>query len=202
MAGGDPDDIRRSLRRYVALLLNSPPWTVRLQRTRVSDDERPVAIIDPQMLTTVWSRAGMRSGPSGDQQKAQPFAITCYPVLGDTAAAASEIATTLAHLLDAGFSRGLVTDDVPAVRYGAPWRIPVWDYVGVPVSGPGRAGPASSYAHASVDQFNVRPIQDPLDELRFTVVANLRVTWWAAGLAADAAPLAGGITTGGWRALP
>lgn len=183
----NPDDVYRSLRRYVSLILGSPPWQVRLQRTRVSDDQRPVAILEPGLLGTPFAR---RTIPQGDVQKQQTFTVVCYPVVGATAAEAAEDARGVASLLDAGFSRGLVTDAVPPANIGGPFRVPIWDYAGVPVTGAGRAGPADPYAYADVDQtFNVRPVQDALDELRYTVVCTLRMTWWQAGRALPPAPL-------------
>lgn len=191
MAGGDPADIRRSLRRYVAQILGAPPWTVRMQRTRVSDDERPVAIVEQGIMTTPYARAGMQADYQGDVQKMAPFTVVCYPELGDTAAVSGETAQQLADLLDAGFGRGLVTDDVPPVYIGGAYRVPIYDFAGVPLTGADRAGPTDPYMHANVDEaFSVRPIQDALDELRYTVTCSLRVTWWAGGLITPSAPLA------------
>lgn len=203
MAGGEPEDVLRSLRRYVAQTLGSPPWTVRIQRTRVLDDERPIAVVEEGgPLTTPRSRAGMVN--QGDVQLMQSYAVMCYPAMASDAADSRYEAGRVRSLLQAGFSRGLVTDDDPPVNIGAPWSVPVYDFDGVPVSGEGRAGPADSYMYASVDQtFNVRPVQDPLDELRFTVVANLRMTWWAGGRIPPAAPLVESMTPGfapsGWK---
>lgn len=192
MAGGDPEDVLRSLRRYVSQALTSPPWTVRAQRTRVADDDRPVAVVeDSSPLTTPRSRAGMIN--QGDVQKMQAFAVMCYPVLADTAAGSALEARTVAYLLDAAFSRGLINDDDPddVKNIGAPWRVPIYDFAGVPITGASRAGPDDPYMYANVDStFSVRAIQDPLDELRFTVAANLRVTWWAGGRIPPAAPIA------------
>jgi hypothetical protein len=194
---GDPDDVFRSLRRYVAQMLGSPPWTVRLQRTAVADDARPVAVLEPGLLATPFAR---RAVNQGDVQKQQPFTVVCYPVVGATAVEAAETARATAGLLDAGFSRGLVTDADPPVLIGAPWRLPVYAYAGVPLEGAGRQGPADPYMHAAVDQtFTVRPIQDAMDELRYTVVANLRVSWWQGGRIPPTAPLAtGGLVPGRW----
>lgn len=195
---GDPDDVLRSLRRFAALALGAPPWKVRLQRTRVSDDERPVAVIDPGVLATPHSRAG--TVRQGDVQKQQTFTIVCYPPVATTAAVASEEARKLTYRLDASFSRGLVTDDVPPVNIGAPWRIPVYTFEGVPIEGADRAGSPDPYMHANVDEtFTVRVVQDPLDELRYTVVATLRMTWWQGGRVRPDAPLARGGIAGGWR---
>jgi hypothetical protein len=194
---GDPDDVLRSLRRYMAQMLSSPPWTVRLQRTAVGDDERPVAIIEPGVLTTPFAR---RAVNQGDVQKQQGFTVVAYPVLGATAVESAETARVTAGLIDGGISRGLVTDDTPPALIGAPWRLPVYAYAGVPLEGAGRQGPADPYMHADIDQtFNVRPIQDAMDELRYTVVASLRVSWWQGGRIPPAAPLAtGGLVPGPW----
>lgn len=197
---GDPDDILRSVRRYVAQMLGSPPWTVRLQRTRVTDDERPAAVLDPGIITTPVSRAGMRDGNMGDQQKMQPITVVCYPGIGDTAAISAETARQLASLLDAGFSRGLVTTDTPPVNIGAPWRVPIYYFAETPITGAERAGPDEPYMYANVDSsFSVRPVQDPLDELRYTVVASLRLTWWQGARVLPSSPTVAGMA-GGWSA--
>lgn len=191
----DPDDVFRSLRRFVAMMLGSPPWTVRLQRTRVEDDQRPVAVLEPGVLTTPFAR---RTIPQGDVQKQQTFTVVAYPVLGTTAPESAETARQVASLLDAGVSRGLVTDDVPPVNIGAPFRVPIWDYAGIPLTGANRAPAGAPYAHADVDQtFNVRPIQDAMDELRFTVVATLRMSWWQGGRAYPPQPVAASMP-GAW----
>lgn len=184
----DPDDVFRSLRRYTAMILGSPPWRVRLQRVRVSDDDRPVAVLEPGLLGTPIAR---RTIPQGDVQKQQTFTIVCYPELGSTADEAGEAARQLAGLLDAGFSRGLVTSDTPPVNVGAPFRLPIWDYAGVPLTGANRSPAGDPYTHADIDQsFNVRPIQDAMDELRYTVVCTLRMTWWQGGRAYPPQPIA------------
>lgn len=195
MSAGDPDDILRSLRRYTSLLLQSPPWTVRVQRVRVDDDERPVAIVQESgPMTVPHSRAGTLQ--QGDVQYQQALAIACYPVIGESAAASAEAARQVRTLLVAGFTRGLRTDDDPPVNIGGPWRVPIYDFDGVPIQGAGREGPVDPYAHMNVDDsFNVRPVQDAVDELRYTVMANLRVSWWAAGrIPGDSYPLAVSMT--------
>ena len=187
----DPEDVLRSLRRHAALMLGTPPWTVRLQRTRVSDDARPAAVVEEAgPLTTTFSRARMVN--QGDVQRQQSYSIVCYPgPLLEDAADARQQAGEVRSLLNAGFSRGLVTGDTPPVLISAPWTFPVYDYDGIPVSGPNRAGPAQPYTYADVDDtFNVRPVQDSMDELRFTVVANLRVGGGAGGTIPPAAEIA------------
>lgn len=198
---GDPDDVLRSLRRYVAQTLGSPPWSVRVQRVRVADDERPAAVIEQSSgLTTAHSRAGTRQ--QGDMQKLQTFTVVCYPTVEETAAESRQEAGRVASLLDAGFSRGLVTDDDPPKMIGAPWRVPVYDFSAVPITGPDRGGPVEPYSYANVDPtFNVRPIQDPLDELRFTVVATVPLSWWQGGRVPPTAPTAAHLG-GMWEPAP
>lgn len=193
MAGGDPTDVIRSCRRYVAAILGSPPWTVRIGRVRSSDDQRPVAIIDPAgPLTTLFARASI---PQGDVQKARTLTVVCYPALGESAQESTIAAEELAALLEAGFERGLVTDDVPPTLIGAPWRMPLYDFAGVPVTGSSRAGASEPYGYANVTEtgFNVRAVQDAMDELRYTVVATVPLTWWRAGRDGPDGPLVTGV---------
>lgn len=197
MAGGDPDDIYRSLRRYVSLVLRSPPWTVRLHRARVADDERPVAVLEPGLLGTPQAREG--GFDQGDVQKSQTITVMMYPAVQDTASASAELARQITNLMDAGFSRGLVTDDVPPKNIGGPYRLPVYDFAGVPLEGEDRAGPDDPYMHARVLRagFTVRAIQDPLDELRYSIAATIPLTWWMGGRIPPTAPIAVGVP-GAW----
>lgn len=190
MPAGSSSDVARSLRRYVSLMLGSPPWKVRMGRVRVSDDERPVAIIDPSgPVTTLFARAGTLA--QGDVRKARTLTVVCYPPVGATPQDSELAAELLVELLDGGFSRGLVTDDVPPLMIGAPFRLPLYDYAEVPMTGPDRGGGAEPYAHANITEtgFNVRAVQDAIDELRYTVVATVPVTWWQAGREQPSGPI-------------
>lgn len=183
------------MRRYVSLMLGSPPWTARVGRVRASDDERPVVIVDPASpTTTLFSRAGGLS--QGDVQLGRTLSVVAYPELGATAQEATIAAEEIAELLQAGFERGLVTGDVPPVNIGGPWRVPVYDYAGVPVTGQNRGGPAEPYMHANVTVagFNVRAVQDAMDELRYTVVAAVPLAWWRGGRIPSVGPIATGVT--------
>lgn len=190
MANGDPTDVLRSCRRYVWQIMGGQPWTVRVGRVRAGDDARPVAVVEASSpLTTMFSRAGTVS--QGDVRKARTLTVVCYPVLGETAQDSAMVAEQCAALLNDGFERGLVTDDVPPKFIGAPWRLPLYDFAGVPVTGPERGGPVEPYSYANVTDtgFNVRPLQDAMDELRYTVVATVPLTWWRAGRIGRQGPL-------------
>jgi hypothetical protein len=205
MANGDPTDVLRSCRRYVSLILGSPPWTVRVGRVRADDDQRPVAVVDASSpLTTLFSRAGTFS--QGDVRKGRTLTVVCYPTLGQTAQESAMIAEELAALLNDGFERGLVTADTPPKNIGAPWRLPLYDFAGVPMTGAERAGPTEPYAYANVTDtgFNVRPIQDAMDELRYTVAATVPLTWWRAGRTGRDGPIIRDIpaTWGGENVQP
>lgn len=189
MAGGDPTDVIRSVRRYVWLMLGGSPWTARIGRVRASDDQRPVVIVDASSsLTTLFARATI---PQGDVQKARTLTVVAYPTLGATAQESTIAAEGLAALLEAGFERGLVTDSTPPQMIGAPWRVPLYDFAGVPVTGADRAGGSAPYGYANVTEtsFNVRAVQDAMDELRYTVVATVPLTWWRAGRSGPGGPL-------------
>lgn len=189
MANGASQDIIRSLRRYTSLILGSPPWSVRIGRVRVSDDQRPVAVIDPSgPLTTPFARTGTIT--QGDVQKGRTLTIMAYPEVAATAQEAEIAAEELAELLTAGFERGLVSDAHPPVNIGGPFRVPIYDFAGVPLTGAGRAGPSTPYMYANMSEsgFAVRPLQDALDELRFTVAVTVPLTWWRSGRTRPPAP--------------
>jgi hypothetical protein len=196
---GDPNDVLRSVRRYIAQALGSPPWTVRLQRTAVADDERPVAILEPGPLTTPFARRAINQG---DVQKQQTITVVCYPEVGADTASSAQTAREVVALLDASISRGLI-DGETGVNIGAPFRIPVYFFETTPIEGVNRKGPDDPYMHINVDEtFAIRPVQDAMDERRYTVVATLRVNWWQGGRVPPFAPIATRILPGQWSETP
>jgi hypothetical protein len=171
------DDRHRSLRRFLMNALGSPPWTIRTERQPVADEKRPIAVVEVSApAVTTRSRTSI---PQGDVEKQQTFTLTLYPALGATGAEARLAAAEAAQLLEDAISVGLVNDD--GTLLSAPEMLPVYDFAGVPVKGAGRAGPAVPYGWLRVEDLPVRPIQDPEDELRWTVVCDLRVSWEQAG---------------------
>lgn len=186
------DDIHRSLRRYVSQALGSPPWRVRVVRQNVTNDDRPVAVVEPASTATVV--AARATIPQGDVTKAQSYSVMAYPELGDTAAESGQIATQVAQLLLDAFQLGLVDEEGAFI--GAPERLPVYDFAGVAVVGPieERIGPDEPYGYLWIDDIAVRPLQDAEDPLRFTVACDLRLSWQSAGRERPAAPMVGSLS--------
>lgn len=198
------DDRHRSVRRFLMNALGSPPWTVRTERQPVTDDARPVAVVEaaPPVVTT-RSRTSI---PQGDIEKQQTFSLMLYPALGATAAEARMAAEGPAELLESAIAVGLVWDaDDPQVIANeravgelltAPEMLPVYDFAGVAVKGANRAGPADPYGWLRAEDYPVRTIQDPDDPLRWTVACDLRVSWSEAGRDRPPAPL---VSAAGFR---
>lgn len=188
------DDIHRSLRRYVAQVLVKP-WVVRMERQPVENDAREVCVVEPASgLTTGRHRVSI---PQGNVEKLQAFSAMAYPAMMSTARESRHEAQRIATLLDQAFTLGLVEphEEGPPTNIGAPFRVPVYDYADVPVSGKERAGPADPYGYAWVDPgLSVRTIQDPLDYLRFTVACDLRLSWEQGGRIPPSAPVAAGMS--------
>lgn len=183
-----PDDIHRSLRRHVAAALTD--WDVWAVREEVKDSARPIAIVETSSpITTTRARVTI---PQGDVDKMQAFSVQAYPVIADTARESRLVAQGAQALLDDAIVIGLVTDAVPAVNIGGPFRIPVYDYSAVAVKGSAasRRGPTDPYGYLWVEDHSVNMIQDPIDHLRFTVVLDLRVSWTAPGREPPTAPIA------------
>lgn len=170
------DDVHRSLRRYVALML-AEPWKVRTERQPTTPDEREVCVVEP--ASGVTTGAHRMSIPQGNVEKLQAFSVMAYPALEGTAAESRQLAQEVVDLLDAGFSSGLVDDAGASI--GGPYRLPVYDFDGVPVKGRSRRGGTVVYGYADVRDLNVRALQDTLDHLRFTVVCDLRLMWERGG---------------------
>jgi hypothetical protein len=197
-----PEDVHRSVRRWLSMVLEGPPWRVLTERRVIADDARPQAVVEPSSpLVTTFARAAI---PQGEVAKMRSFAVQAYPTIGASAQESRLEATRVEGVLDDAVTHGLVNplpDDV-FEDIGGPFRIPVWDYAGVPVKGSGRAGPAQPYGMLRVQDHSFQSIQDTLDEVRFTVTGTLRLTWDAAGrVAANAEPWVSDVI-GRWQSAP
>lgn len=87
--------------------------------------------------------------------------------------------------------------DLPTMILADPFRIPVYDFAGVPVKG-GRAGGTIPYGWLWVEDAPVRVIQDPDDILRFAVVCDVRVSWSQGGRVDVDPGLPVGAVPGSW----
>jgi len=182
------DDIHRSLRRYVAFVLVQP-WIVRTERQPVTPDERQVCVIEPASgVTTGRHRVSI---PAGSVEKLMAFSAMAYPELGETASESRAEAQRIATVLDDAFTNGLVDEaDGVTTNLASPFRVPIFDFDGVPVKGKSRAGPSDPYGYAWLADLSVRTIQDTLDHLRFTVTCDLRLSWEQGGRILPSAPIA------------
>jgi hypothetical protein len=179
------DDVVRSLRRYLVCIVDAPPWKLRLERREVKDEERPVGVVVPGKKSSLRGRTSLIQGNVED---ILPITINLYPELPD----ASEVedpkrqarleAYDLADRLFDLFARGAIcyTEDKDGHRrhWAGPFRAPLWDYADVPLTGEDRAGPDDPHdvlwiVESSLD---VQPIQDTEDPLRWSVIANFRVS--------------------------
>lgn len=199
------DDQQRSIRRFVMNAFGSPPWRVRVGRARVADEDRPVAVIESVApAVTLQARTTI---PQGDVQRQQTIAVSLYPTMVDDAGeplseqAAGQAAASAAERLSNALLFGLVFDDGTVLS--APLRIPVYDFSGVPLTGPTRAGPDEPYGWLDVEDAPVRALVDPDDVRRWTVTGTLRVSWWQSGRIRPPAPTAStmpGAAPGGFGA--
>lgn len=196
----ESDDIARSIRRYLEAPLDDD-WTIRLERREVRDEERPVAVIEATALTPLRAREAITQG---EVESLMPVTVTLYPPLGPEPAEgedppvdpirwARQAATYLASGLNRWLMYGMkVTTgskkDGDLRHWAGPYRIPLYDYVGVPLTGPDRAGPDDPHDVLVVqkESVSIEPIQDTEDLRRWSVVCDFRVTVEAPGRTRDA----------------
>lgn len=179
----EPDDVKRSIRRYLAMTLPGPPWVLRVERREVKDEQRPVGVITDGQITTI--RGGTPSVIQGNVEEMLPVTVTLYPLIADASTdslrasrlEADQLKAQLNELLNTGLT---VTTEVEGKRrhWAGPFRIPLWDYTGVPLTGEEKAGPEEPHDVLWVEEasLSVNTIQDTEDPRRWTVVANFRVT--------------------------
>lgn len=173
-----PDDAVRSVRRYLGMTLDSPPWRLRVERREVRDDERPVGVVLDGPISTQRARTAINQG---NVEEILPITISLYPAIATSTddgirqgrLEASELKTQINQL----FNTGLIVK-VGERHFAGPFRIPLWDYEGVAVSGKDKAGPTDPHDVLWVveNSLSVEAIQDPEDQSRWGVIANFRVT--------------------------
>lgn len=179
-------DIKRSIQRYLEGTLTDD-WTIRTQRRQVSDEDRPVAVVDTGEESVLRAR---ESRTQGEVESLVPVTISCYPPLPvapededpdapfDAIREADLAAAQLATHLRRWMMIGLTVKDKDGRHWAGPFRIPLYDYAAVPLTGKDRGGPVDPHDVLWVqrESLKVRPLQDPEDDLRWTVVCEFRVT--------------------------
>lgn len=187
MSNFEVDDVHRSLRRFISQVL-TPPWRIRMERQPVTPDERELCVVEPASPTTTGHHR--TSIPQGNIEKRGAYSAMAYPAMGASARESRLEAQRVAQLLEDAFDMGLLEDDR---EVGGPRRVPVYDFLDVPVTGTMRAGPPTPYGYAWVDDLTVRSLQDTLDPLRFTVACDVRLSWERSGRIEAPSPVAGSM---------
>lgn len=183
----EPDDITRSIRRYLAMTLptgeeDDPRWKLRVERREVKDEERPVGVVLDGPITSVRARLGL---VQGNVEEMLPVTISLYPPVAEASIdslrtarhEASQLKAQLLQLLNTGLT---VTTGTGAARrhWAGPFRVPLWDYADVPLTGAEKKGPADPHDVLWIEEksVSVNAIQDPDDARRWAVIANFRVS--------------------------
>lgn len=182
----EPDDVARSLRRYIGLLLPEgppPDWTMRLERREVKDEERPVGVINVGEVSTIQARETFEQGNVVDQY---PVTIYLYPpVEADAQRARREgdaYRSALHQLLKYGFPLSTLPvfclDENGRPKAG-PFHVPLWDWDGIPSEGPaeGREPPEEAAGSMRIPSESLvcENLTDEDDERRRTVFAEFRI---------------------------
>lgn len=184
------EDIVRSVRRYVSLMLGQP-WNIMLERQEVRDDARPAGLIEIGETHERFSRVAV---PQGERTMFAPLTIALFPPVyvapltnppeplnpRVTGRAARQLAARVRDLIavgaaPAGDPQLFRANGRPAC---GPARMPLWDYQSV---APGTAGPQKPHDVLWAEDWTVDAVQDPEDARRWSVMADVRVSWEATG---------------------
>lgn len=183
----DPDNIVRSVRRYVTDMLG-PPWAIDLEREELADADRPGGVIEVGAEQVRFIR---RSVPQGNVQAFMPVTLTLYPSLAEPREAgrtARHLSNALARLIAVGASELLQVNGRPGA---GPEVLPLYDYSDVPLHGTiaQRRGPARPFTVMWAEDYSTRPLQDPQDPQRWSVILEMRVSYEYAGRATPDGPI-------------
>lgn len=200
----EPDDVARSIRRYLGSILEEgppPDWTVRLERREVSDDERPVGVVLLGDVTTIQARETFDQGNVVDLY---PVTVYLYPRVGETAQVArreGDVIRSLGHQL---LKYGVPLEGIDAAYLGdddrpkaGPFHIPLWNWDGVAAEDEENREPpevAQSTMRIPRESLSAQNLDDPDDERRRSVVLEFRVEVEMPGRIDDRAD--GGVVTG------
>jgi len=151
-------DVLRSLKRYTAIALGED-WEVRLLQEE-GTFSRPAA----QVLQATGQQI---TGPHHAMDIVQTFSIHAFPEAGDTMESSLLAAAQAEELLVYAFRVG--------VDKGKAARVPLYDYDGVPFNEGSTTRKRPDYAR--IIDLEISRIQNPSDELLFTVTAEVRMGW-------------------------
>jgi hypothetical protein len=186
----ESDDIIRSTRRYLSLMLPGPPWKIRIERREILDSERPVAVIEAGSMSSPIRRVARYQGLA---ETILPLTISLYPALAESAETddlrlAAQQARKLVDLMNNWVTIGIPIRGepfgVPDRLMSGPYRFPLWNYDGVPLIGKEKGGPEKPHSVLWVSEasfsargaFDTQAIQDPDDASRWSVIQNLQVS--------------------------
>lgn len=200
----EPDDVARSLRRYLEFVLPigpPPDWTLRLERRNVADEQRPVGVILLGDASTIQARETFEQGMVVDLY---PVTLYFYPVVAETAQVARREGDAVRSLIHRLFKFGPVLKGIdPALLdengrpKAGPFRAPLWNWDGIPSEGPAedRKPPESAQSAMVVAQNSLvaQNLEDEDDERRRTVAVEFRLEVEYPGREDDRH---GGIVTG------
>lgn len=171
-------DIQRSARQWLWFALADEAWSLEDERIEVADDQRPVGIVE--MTTPVAITFARVAVPQGDVTKRSTLTITLYPSALGNAQVCGRRARDLVDSIEAAWTVGMILPPVGAAAEIPlyPSALPLWDFSAV---GDDAAASGPPIAYAVADSVTVRDIADPLDDRRWTVVAELRLSWQSGG---------------------
>jgi hypothetical protein len=115
---------------------------------------------------------------------AATLTLTAYPPVESSPRVSLYNANEVLGAVQACVNRGLFlapVGDANPVRFSKPTLIPLFDYDGVPLEGPGRAGPDDPYGYMDVDELTGRVLPDVDDDARFSVVMDFSLSFFARG---------------------
>jgi hypothetical protein len=159
-----PDDVVRSVRRWVGLWLPEP-WDIQYQKD--DDMERPAGLLVPATRVDSTGSAFLR-----DYQR--DFDLFLYPTGFEADQLRSRVeAERLADEARRAFEQGVM---VGGVRISRTMRLPVWDHADVDWDQDIPSG-RDPFDWLPVRAFGVEARVDPDDDTLFVVVATFRIVW-------------------------
>lgn len=165
------EDALRSLARYISESLGEA-WEVGLFADQGTFERPGVAVRTAGPMLVGGSRHTL--------DNTLPVAVYAYPEEGGSVEAGYVNAMATEESLWQAFNVGIAE--------GHPWRIPLYDYEGVPITEGSEMRRYPDYLR--VVDLSIDSTQAPEDEMKWTVIASLRLTWKRAGELAPGTRLA------------